>query len=925
MTPNEARDFFIKEFPTVLISKKEFEEGKQLPVMKGEPMQIHLKENAKPFARHTPNSIPIPWREAVKKELDTLVQQGIIEPVPDTVASEWCASMVCAAKSDFKPRITVDFKHLNSQVIRTAHPFPSPQDVIRRIPPGVKFFTKMDAIMGFWQLPLDEEAQHLTHFVTDWGVYKFKRCPMGLITSSDVFCHRTDKALSRVDNTGKVVDDILSWDFTYADHIDRIYDILCRCLDNNVSLNKDKFDFAEAHADYCGYHVTSQGIEADPKKLEAIRNFPSPKNITDLRSFFGLVNQLGDFSSEIACSADTLRPLLSPKNTFIWTENHEQAFNRVKQALVSTPILAHFDPTKPTSIQTDTSRLNGIGYALLQNHDGKWRLIQCGSRFLTKTESSCYSTGELEMLGAVWAIHKCRLYLLGLPSFELVVDHKPLVPMFNVYTLDQIPTPRLQRLRDKLSGYAYHAVWRKGKDHAIPDALSRAPVNQPTDEDRMIDDDPPGTFLRAIVAANSTNPDDLVLEDLRSNAALDESYKKLVERVTQGFPASKASLPQDLLPFWKIKDDLTFDDGLVLYRHRIVVPKPLRRSVLTKLHSSHRGVEATKRRANDTVWWPGINNDIATTVESCSACQTHQPSTQREPIKRDHVAKRPFEHVSVDLFTYSNRNYLIYADRFTGWSEIHMYTGDMTSRTTVRAIRHFFGELGVPTHLRSDGGPQFDSHLFRSFMERWRVVHEMSTPHYPQSNGHAESHVKKLKHLITKTSPSGDLYADDEFAEGLIELRNTPGPDGLSPSVLLLGRPLRSLVPVHRSAFDLKWQEINKGLDARKSSQDKADERYNARSKPLSNIPLGTEVRVQHYDTRKWDTTGIIVGVGSKRDYLVKTPSGSILWRNRRFLRPVPAEPDAPAETTPAAVEDPPTVRRSPRLKAKQVKFTVTQ
>ena len=207
-------------------------------------------------------------------------------------------------------------------------------------------------------------------------------------------------------------------------------------------------------------------------------------------------------------------------------------------------------------------------------------------------------------------------------------------------------------------------------------------------------------------------------------------------------------------------------------------------------------------------------------------------------------------------------------------------------------------------------------------MERWCVVHEMSTPHYPQSNGHAEAHVKILKHLIMKTTPSGDLYADDEFVQGLLEIRNTPGPDGLSPSVLLFGRPLRSLVPTHRSAFDQKWQDIHKGLDTRKSTQDKSDERYNARSKPLSDIPLGSEVRIQHHDTHKWDTTGIIVGVGSKRDYLVKTPSGSIMWRNRRFLRPVSSTSVDTSDVTPDNAKDihnrPEAVRRSPRLQAKK-------
>ena len=209
------------------------------------------------------------------------------------------------------------------------------------VPPGAKYFTKMDAMMGYWQIPLAPESQHLTTFITPWGRYRFKRCPMGFISSGDAFCRRGDVALQGIAQVGKVVDDILAWDSeSYAEHIDRVYQILCRCLDNNVTLNVDKFLFAEEQLDFCNFIVNSEGIQADPKKVKAIADFPAPTNLTDLRSFFGLVNQLSDFSAEIADAADSLRPLLSPRKEFIWTADHDVAFQKVKAALVSPPTLA---------------------------------------------------------------------------------------------------------------------------------------------------------------------------------------------------------------------------------------------------------------------------------------------------------------------------------------------------------------------------------------------------------------------------------------------------------------------------------------------------------------------------------------------------------------------------------------------------------
>jgi hypothetical protein len=145
-------------------------------------------------------------------------------------------------------------------------------------------------------------------------------------------------------------------------------------------------------------------------------------------------------------------------------------------ALVAPPILAPFDPELETSLQVDASRKNGMGYALLKRHGEIWKLIDANSRWCTDTESR-YAIVELELAAVKWAMRKCRLYLLGLPSFQLVVDHQALVTILDKYTLDAVENPKLQRLKEKLSPFIFSTVWRKGLIHSIPDALSRASVN----------------------------------------------------------------------------------------------------------------------------------------------------------------------------------------------------------------------------------------------------------------------------------------------------------------------------------------------------------------------------------------------------------------------------------------------------------------
>ncbi|XP_064111352.1 uncharacterized protein LOC135218834 [Macrobrachium nipponense] len=135
----------------------------------------------------------------------------------------------------------------------------------------------------------------------------------------------------------------------------------------------------------------------------------------------GLVNQLAGFTPDIALTAQPLRPLMSPKRSFLLTPDHDQTFKHVKQALSSLAVLASFDPTLPTILQTDASRLYGIGYALLQDHgSGHLRVVQCGSHFLADTETRC-ATIELEMLAVSWVLTKCCLYLKGLPTFTLPI------------------------------------------------------------------------------------------------------------------------------------------------------------------------------------------------------------------------------------------------------------------------------------------------------------------------------------------------------------------------------------------------------------------------------------------------------------------------------------------------------------------------
>ncbi len=173
----------------------------------------------------------------------------------------------------------------------------------------------------------------------------------------------------------RVVDDLLRFDRTFPAHVAGVCAVLQAARTAGITFSKEKFRFAQPRISWVGYDIRHGGITIEEEKLKALSHFPKPTNVSDLRSFMGLVEQLAGFSTEVAAAKSPLRPLLSTRNPFVWTEDHDRSFEAVKLALVSPPVLVHFDPMRETTIQVDASRKHGMGYALLQRHGDSWKLV----------------------------------------------------------------------------------------------------------------------------------------------------------------------------------------------------------------------------------------------------------------------------------------------------------------------------------------------------------------------------------------------------------------------------------------------------------------------------------------------------------------------------------------------------------------------
>ncbi len=363
---------------------------------------------------------------------------------------------------------------------RERYPSTTPAEAVADITQTqAKLFTVLDALKGYHQCPLDEESQNLTTFITPFGRFKYLRAPYGIFSISEHYNRRMDEALAGMQNFRKIVDDVIIFDSNQQEHIVHVRELLRRCQEKGISLNREKFKFCQTTALFAGFILTPDGYTISDDITNAISRFPTPSSRTDLRSFFGLVNQLAASTSNIAEVLAPLRPLLSARNDFLWTPDHDQAFQHAKEMLVTAPTLAYFDQKKETHLYTDASTL-GIGFVLMQKQDGsdgEWKTVQAGSRFLTNTKSR-YAVIELECLAIAWATKKCHVFLSGRDHFTVITDHNPLVPILNSHRLDEIENPRLQRLRTRLMAYNFTTRWLKGAQNFAADAPVPPPMSQ---------------------------------------------------------------------------------------------------------------------------------------------------------------------------------------------------------------------------------------------------------------------------------------------------------------------------------------------------------------------------------------------------------------------------------------------------------------
>ncbi|BHF62582.1 hypothetical protein SprV_0200556400 [Sparganum proliferum] len=517
---------------------------------------------------------------------------------------------------------------------------------------------------------------------------------------------------------------------------------------------------------------------------------PAPKNVSQLRSFLGLISYYSSFLPSLHDVRAPLNRLLQKDAPWCWSPDCEKAFAQLKSMLSSDLLLTHYDPTLPIVVAADASN-HGVGAVISHTFpDGSEKAIMHASRTLTPAEKN-YGQIEKEALALVFAVKKFHKLLYG-RHFTLLTDHKPLLSIFG--SKKGIPVysaSRLQRWATILLGYDFDIRYCRTTDFGQADALSRLISNQQEPEEDTviaaisIEDDVRRQLSDAIRGIPVT------AADIRHATEQDPVLRQAITYVQTCWPTT--ALAGDLRQLFLRRASLSVVDSCLMFADRVVIPSSLRPTVLRQFHAAHPGTSRMKSIARSFAYWPGIDGDIDDLVRRCSRCQQAAKMPPRQPPVPWEPPERPWSRVHIDFAGPLNGvSYLILVDAYSKWPKIAPLN-PTTASATIACLRRIFSQHRLPEVLVSDNGSQFTSSSFEDFCRQHNIQHLRLPPYHPQSNGQAERFVYTFKRALLKARGEGTT---DEIVQALLfSYRTKPNPaspGGLSPAEALMGRKLRT-------------------------------------------------------------------------------------------------------------------------------------
>lgn len=816
--------------------------------------KIDLKEDSEQYAVvKPPRRVPLKIRENLKTTLNQLVKLKIIEKVDEP--RMWVHNMVIVEKLNGDLRICLDPKNLNKCIKQNKYLIPTVEDISMKLY-GAKIFSVLDLKDGFWHVELDEESKKLVTFATPFGNYQFNRLPFGLCSSAETFQKYNEENFGDIEGVAIYIDDILIAGKTMEDHDRILKQVLERAKKLNVKFNPHKFQYKVPSVTYLGFKFTEDGRQIDENRIRTIKELKNPKDKKDLQKFLGVVNYLRSFLPNLSEVTSPLRELLKKNVLFQWNQTHSDAVTKIKELIVEAPILQNFNPDEEIIIQTDASQ-NGLGCCLLQ----KQGMVSCGSRSLSETEKM-YAQIEKEFLAVVFSTVKFRDYIYG-RSVLVQSDHKPLVSIMQK-DIHKIPSSKLQRMRLRLLNYDIKLEYIPGKYLHLADYLSRYFLDSNICEEEKV-------FTESVLSINVSEEK---VRLFQKETIADSTLKVLLKYAQEGWPNDRSKVIEQAKFYFKMRNDILVENGIVYFNDRIVVPMSLRKEMIKILHESHQGISKTKKRAQEIFYWPGLNSEIEECITKCDKCQTIRNSATKEKMIPHEIPELPFNKVSCDILEYQNKNYLVLIDYYSKWIELRKIKNKSSSEIIFHWME-MFSIYGVPKILIADNVP-FNSFECHEFAKNWNFEITTTSPLYAQSNGLAERAVGIVKNILKKSETTEELLI------GLMEYRNTPTKDmNYSPAQLLQNRRLRTKIPVVENFLR---PSINQGVRECFLKKSFNNQKYYNRGKINKNeFQTGEKIRIRKDNF--WVPGTIVKKWHTPRSYIVRDKNNNEYRRNSSFLK----------------------------------------
>lgn len=598
-------------------------------------------------------------------------------------------------------RVCLDARELNKRTKRTSYPQIDVNRILNRLQ-KTKYLSALDLGEAFFQIALSSDSQPKTAFaVAGFGYFCFERMPMGCINSSAALCALVDSVFGN-EFEGRCfwyVDDLLIASETFEQHIETIKMVAAKLREAELTISRAKSKFAMKKLKFLGMMISEEGIEVDQSKVTAIDSIAKPKELKQLQSFLGMTGFFRRFIEKYSHIAAPLNEMIKGQEKLLtWNEKADESFNLLKEAMKSAPILDTPQYDHPFVIECDSSDWCA-GSVLMQYIDGQPKVISYFSAKYTAAQRK-YSTTEKECLSVILSIEKFRPYI-DMVRFTVVTDHKCLQWLANL----KDPTGRLARWALRLQCYEIGFVHRPGREHVVPDMLSRS--LDLIDTQLFIDSD-----------------DKWYNQHLSETERMaSEKYKIIDGILYRKVPAATSDRE------WKL-----------------CVPLEARKKAFDEEHESplaaHPGYFKTLRRMQLKYHWPTMSDDISAWVRSCAICRECKASNENTitPMVTNRYASYPGQILSIDYIgpyprsKEGHRFAVVLIDSFTKFTVAQPLRETSTTATLSFLKKDVFYKLFVPEIIISDNGPQFRSNEFGKEMKKMEIKHWRTAFYNPQAN-----------------------------------------------------------------------------------------------------------------------------------------------------------------------------------------------